>query len=93
MKITSEDWCCYEGRNAEIIAWAKANNLVPENVVAQPGPDIPALVIEDGQIHWHEFVRTEKGHSQIDPNGQDKVLSVARVSPLLTPYPQRKMGE
>lgn len=93
MKIESDDWDCYEGRNAEIIAWAKANNLVPEDVVAVPGEGIPALVIEDGQIHWHEFVRNEKGHSQIDPAGEYKVLSVARVSPLLTPYPERKMGE
>ena len=90
MKITSDDWCCYEGRNAEIIAWAKANGLVPEDVVAEPGDGRPALIIENGEIHWHEFVRSPAGRVQIDPEDEDKVLSVARVSPLLVPYPVRR---
>jgi len=86
MKITQEDWTASEERLAEVIAWAKANNLVPENIVAEKG-----LVIENGEIHWHEFVREGKGRTQVAPGG-DEVLSMARVSPLLTPYPQRKMG-
>lgn len=73
------DWS--DERRAEIIAWSKANGLVPENVVAATG-----FTIDDGQIHYHEFDRTPEGRVQLDRDG-DAVKSTPRSVPLLAPFP------
>lgn len=68
-------------RRAEIIAWAEANGLVPNKVVAETG-----LTVEDGQIHYHEFELTSEGRVQLDRDG-DAVKSIPRTAPLLVPWP------
>lgn len=67
------------GRRAEVIAWAVANGLVPENVVAATG-----FTVEDGQIHYHEFVRDAEGRVQLV---HDKPTTTPRTAPLVVPFP------
>lgn len=91
MKITLEDMLAWEeaadGRKEILLDWVRAHGLIPENILSSTG-----LQLDDGQIHFREFVRGPEGQIQLDEN-RDDVISVARSVPIAVPYPAALGGE